>query len=77
MCPFNFTEIRKNPHDFPESNCGRGKGIFRETFPPIFWVILVKICHILNVENFVNPSKNTPLQRLAFRFWEFCFGGFW
>ncbi len=51
---------------FPESNCGRGKWIFRETFPPIFWVILVKICHILNVENFVNPSKNKPWQRLTF-----------
>jgi hypothetical protein len=58
-------KLSKND-SFPESNCGRGKWIFRETFPPIFWVILVKICHILNVENFVNPSKNRPWQRLTF-----------
>lgn len=50
---------------FPESNCGRGKWIFWETFPPIFWNVLVKICNILNVENFVNPSENRPCVNTA------------
>ena len=47
---------------FPRVEFWKGKMDFSETSLSIFRVILMKICHILNVENFVNASKKALIK---------------